>query len=169
MRTGRLSAGVFRPLSLMSLHWSLMAQVNGIPLADRESRYPSGALFLLTQPTKASILMQPEAGTEVELRQGSSLVVARCCQNDSAEGTFDRAHETAQRALDIVAAMGQRPMQIVDAYSEVLLWWREGSRQILRVISVLPTGIEISLSVTVTGADGQAGRCAVGLRIPGHP
>jgi hypothetical protein len=132
-----------------------MAQVNGVAIADRGSAHPSGALFLLAHPAKASIIIQPETGTEVELRSGSAFLVARCGDSGSAEHAFDKAHETAQRALDIISAAGQRPMQIVDAHTEVLLWWREGSRQILRVISVMPTGIEISMSVTVMGADGQ--------------
>ncbi len=132
-----------------------MARVNGVPIADRRSTHPSGALFLLTQPAKASIVIQPDTGTEVELRSGSSFLVARCGDSASTEQAFDNAHETGQRALDIISAAGQRPMQIVDAHTEVLLWWREGSRQILRVISVMPTGIEISASVTVVGADGK--------------
>lgn len=132
-----------------------MASVNGVAIANRGAAHSSGALFLLTQPAKASIVIQPEMGTAVELRSGSAFVVARCGDSASTEEVFEKAHELAQRGLDIISAAGQRPMQIVDAHAEVLLWWREGSRQILRVVSVMPSGIEISMSVTVTGLDGR--------------
>jgi hypothetical protein len=89
------------------------------------------------------------------VRQGHAFVVARCDDRDSAEAAFDTAHEAAQKGLDLIVGAGRRPMQIVDAHSDVLLWWREGSRQILRVISVIPYGAESSISITVTTADGR--------------
>jgi hypothetical protein len=118
-------------------------------IADRTSALSSGGLFLLTQRAKTSCTIQPETGAEVELRQGSGFLVARCHDCLSAEQAFDNAHEIAQKGLDILTAAGQRPTQITDAYTEVLLWWRQGHQQILRIVSVMPAGIEISMSLQV--------------------
>jgi hypothetical protein len=132
-----------------------MAYVNRVAIADRTSAFASGALFLLTQAVKTSVTVHPQPGTEVELQTGSAFVIARCGDCSSAEQAFATAHEIAQKALDVLSASGHRAMQIVDAHTEVLLWWREGYRQILRVVSVIPTGIEFSAFGHVVGKDGE--------------
>src|SRR5262245_45588826 len=85
-----------------------LGTVSGVAIAGRSSRFSAGGLFLLTKPAKQSAVIFPRPGTEVEVRDGRSFIVARCDGCSSADDAYSAAYAIAQEGLDILTAIGHR-------------------------------------------------------------
>lgn len=120
-----------------------MGTLSGVLIADKTSPFDAGAAFLLSQKCVVSELVTLSSGWEIEVSQGSPYVVTRIKGTSDAASTFNEAHEAAQQGLDILSIEGKSDLAIRNAADECLIWWREQSEEVLRVLSVA------NLSVTV--------------------
>jgi len=110
-----------------------MATLGMIPIADRSSKFDSGAAFLLAQKSTASEVVLLDSGAEVEVRCGNPYLVARAAGSANARDAHMLAHEAAQEGLDHLAINGKVILSIRNACEEYLVWWREDSEQVLRL------------------------------------
>ena len=133
-----------------------MATLAGMTIADRDSPFESGAAFLLAQKCDIDALVTLPSGWEVELRSGSPYVVARVKGISSPTDVFSACHEAAQQGLDLLAAQGKAHLSNRNASDVSLLWWRESSIQVLRVISVNTLSVTVGIpTLTVTDQHGN--------------
>lgn len=124
-----------------------MATLAGILVADKYSDLDSGAAFLLAQKCDVSEVVYLDSGSEVEVQKGCPYVVARIREASSADDAFNNGHEIAQQGLDLLSITGKADLSIRNASDEYLVWWREKSVQILRVVAV--TKINVTFKATL--------------------
>lgn len=125
-----------------------MANLSGIPIADRNSEFDSGAAFLLLQKGKISKVVQPSSDWEVEVRAGSPYVVARG-KGATKLTAFDLAYEHIQMDFDLLSVNeGIDDLSIRSDIEQFLVWWRSESTQVLRVVEIYRDNFRISGSIT---------------------
>lgn len=111
-----------------------MAKLSGIKIADKRSTFDSGAAFLLSQKCKVDNIVNPSADCEVEISVDNPYIVSRVKGTKSFSETFDLAHEACQKGLDLISIKGIADLSIRNAVNEYLIWWRENSIQVLRIV-----------------------------------
>jgi hypothetical protein len=124
-----------------------MATLAGILVADKHSDLDSGAAFMLAQKCGVSEVVYLDSGSEVEIQEGCPYVIARIRGASSANDAFNNGHEVAQQGLDLLSITGKADLSIKSASDEYLVWWREKSVQILRVVAV--TRINVNFKATL--------------------
>ncbi len=133
-----------------------MATLAGVAIAGKNSIFESGAAFLLSQDCGIDSVITLPSGWEVELCAGSPYVVARITGASDPTAVFNASHEAAQQGLDLLAVQGKAHLSTRNASDECLLWWRESSVQVLRVISVNTLSVTVGIpTVTVTDQHGN--------------
>ncbi len=103
--------------------------------------------MLLQQEHQIDEVISVDSDWEVETRSGSPYVVARGLgksYGSNAAETFASAYEAAQKGLDLLSLTGKANLSIRDAMNESLVWWREGQKQVLRVIGTARMGISFT-------------------------
>jgi|688.fasta_scaffold127942_2 hypothetical protein len=113
-----------------------MATLAEILIADKNSELDSGAAFLLSQKCNVTELISLDPDWEVEVKVGSPYVVARFKEAIDANDAFNKGYILAQQGLDILSVMGKDNLSIRNGDDEYLIWWREESEQILRVVTL---------------------------------
>ena len=122
------------------------ASIDGMEFFDAAS---SGGAFRLTEAAA-------EAATEVigdwttEVRAGSEIVVARAEGGRAYDEARDDALTAANKGLDLLCLRGAAPSAIRHAGTEHIVWWSEGSKSVVRVLSVPTVTFNIG-KPTVTG------------------
>ena len=132
-----------------------MATLAGILVADKYSVLDSGAAFLLAQKCDVSEVVYPDSDSEVEVQEGCPYVIARIRGVSSANDAFNNGHEVAQKGLDLLSITGKADLSIKNASDEYLVWWREKTVQILRVVAV--TKIAVTFKATLGKATDKDG------------
>jgi hypothetical protein len=133
-----------------------MAKLAGIVTADKNSPFDSGAAFLLSQKCKVDDIVRLNSGWEVEVHQGSPYVVARITGAINANEAFSFSHNAVQEGLDFLSITGKADLSVRDVSDECLLWWRETSNQILRVVTNSNLSMAVGTpSFTVTDQHGN--------------
>ena len=113
-----------------------MARLAGVVIADRNSIFDSGAAFFLSKLCTQSEVVQPDSNWEVEVRSGSPYIVARGKSGGELKNVSEQAYEAAQKGLDLLSINGITNLSICNAFDDCLIWWRENSIQILRIVSI---------------------------------
>jgi len=133
-----------------------MATLAGVTIADKNSPFDSGAAFLLAQECDLDELIPLSPEREVEVRRNSPYVVARIKGALSATDAFNQSHEVVQQGLDLLSVQGKAHLSTRNAFDERLVWWRDSSTQILRVVSVVNLLLKTGLAkITVTDQYGN--------------
>jgi len=109
--------------------------------------FDCGAAFLCAQKCAVSEIVRLDCGAEVEVRNGNPYVVARSKGAGDPTEAFSRSHEAVQEALDHLAILGEANLSIRDTPDEHIVWWRQDSQQVLRVV----WASTISMAMEVTG------------------
>lgn len=123
-----------------------MATLAGILIADKNSELDSGAAFLLSQKCNVTELVSLDPNWEVEVKVGSPYVVARFKGAIDANDAFNKGYILAQQGLDILSVIGKDNLLIRNGGDEYLIWWREESKQILRVVTLCRYSTEVRIS-----------------------
>lgn len=133
-----------------------MATLAGIQVADKYSAFDSGAAFLLAQNCNIDEIVRPNPDWEVEFRSNSKYIVARGIGASNSADAFNSAHEIVQQAFDLLSITGKADFSIHNAIDECLIWWREQSTQVLRIISVIDLPIAVGpANLIVTDENGN--------------
>ncbi|MBM0743650.1 hypothetical protein JOY44_18855 [Phormidium sp. CLA17] len=114
-----------------------MAKLGNIEIANKSSNFDCGAAFLLSEkecPESKIVIVEPES--EVEVQQTNPYVVIRSKGLNNPDSLAEELYEVAQRGLDLLCISGIANLSIHRASDEHLIWWRESSQQILRVVCV---------------------------------
>lgn len=155
MRAGIEIEPLFVDYFLKSHNAKQMATLAGILVADKYSVLDSGAAFLLAQKCDVSEVVYPDSDSEVEVQEGCPYVITRIRGASSADDAFNKGHEVAQQGLDLLSITGKADLSIKNASDEYLVWWREKSVQILRVVAV--TKIDVTFKATLGKATDKDG------------
>lgn len=132
-----------------------MATLGGITIADKTSSFHSGAGFLLAQKCKFSNKIILPSRAEVEVCKDNPYVVARVKGVLNSKDVFKTCYETAQQGLDLIVIQRGARLSTRNASEDCLLWWRESSKQILRIISIDPLNVSTECADTVHDARGN--------------
>jgi len=119
-----------------------LATLGTVQIADKESRFDSGAAFLLSDKSHISAVISVPSGREVEVRKGNPYIVARIKGASKDKEAFSSAYNAAQIGLDILSIEGKARLLTRDVFNDSLLWWRGPSGQVLRIISTAVLGIQ---------------------------
>jgi hypothetical protein len=142
-----------------------MATLGMIPIADKLSVFDCGAAFLCAQKCDVSEIVRLDSGAEVEVRSRNPYVVARIRGAIDPTDAFSRAHEAVQEALDRLAILGEANLSIRNAPDEHIVWWRQDSEQVLRVVATCTMSMEMRVVETLKNKDGNP----VQLPLPPKP
>ena len=132
-----------------------MAKLGNLTIADRNSSFGSGGAFLLKKMSRTNHTAVVSTGGEVEVAAGSPYAVVRFTGSAAPTTVFSEAFENIHDGLTAIAAQGSAHLEIHKAFEECLLWWRDGSKQILRVSSIMPFGITMRATLEVRNAQGN--------------
>lgn len=132
-----------------------MAKLADITIADKNSLFDSGAAFLLSQQCKVNEVIKPSSDCEIEIKSGSPYVISRIKGASNFSKAFDMAHDTAQMGLDICSGNGIADLSINNAADECLIWWRDNSSQVLRVVFTASLKVSVSADIQVTDKNGK--------------
>lgn len=113
-----------------------MADYDGIPLQLRDGGPARGLALRLDSPAYATMLKKVD-GWDVELREGSQVVVAREPCVGSNERYTDDALEAIQCALDQVSVYARRPLTTPGCHHNWTSFNFEGSQQAVDVVSTV--------------------------------
>ena len=120
-----------------------MATLANVQIADKGSPFDSGGGYLLAQKCELDEIVPLTPDREVEVHKNSPYVVARIKGATDAMNAFNESHEAVQQALDLLSAQGKAHLSTRNVLDERLVWWREMSGQILRIISVAEMALRI--------------------------
>jgi hypothetical protein len=133
-----------------------MATLGSVLVADRDSPHGSGGAFLLAQACEVDSQIEVPPGSQVETRKGNPYVVARLDWSAGAADAFNAAYEASQKGLDLLAVQGKACLSTRNASEECIVWWRESSTKLLRVISVVTLSVTVgSPTLSVTDSTGK--------------
>lgn len=122
------------------------ASIDGMAFFEDAS---AGGAFRLSEAATANSCERIGTWT-IEARAGSALLVARGDEGATYEEARDNALTAANKGLDLQCLRGATPMAIRYAGTEHLIWWSEGSRSVIRLLSVPTVRLHLG-EVTVTG------------------
>lgn len=114
-----------------------MAKLGNIDIANKNSEFDCGAAFLLSErecPESKITIVEPNS--EVEIQQNNPYVVVRNKGLNNPDVLAEGLYEVAQKGLDLLCISGIANLSIHRASDEHLIWWRESSQQILRVVCI---------------------------------
>lgn len=138
-----------------------MATLAGVTIADNSSTFDSGVALLLQQEIQIDEVVPVGSDWEVEVRSGSPYVVARGggkSTGTSSVEIFANAYEATQSGLDLLSVTGKADLSIRDAMNESVVWWHEGGKQVLKVITTARMGFSLSAELEVRDASGNIKR-----------
>ena len=110
-----------------------VATLGGVRIADKASRFDSGAALQLQQECEIDHVVRINSDWVVEVRSESPYVVARGKGATSALTAFTSAYEAAQKGLDILSIYGLIDLSVRSAVDNSFIWWREDGIQVLRM------------------------------------
>lgn len=95
-------------------------------------------------------------GWELVLDSNSPYVILRgnSLKNDL-EGFFGTCYDMVQKGLDILSINGRGDISISDGIDEYIIWWKEKSKQFIRIVRVTDFRMGASVEVTMTDIDGN--------------
>ena len=127
-----------------------MAKLGNIDIANKNSEFDCGAAFLLSERdcSEAKIVIV-EPDSQVEVQQSNSYVVVRSKGFNNLSNLAEELYEVAQKGLDLLCISGIANFSIHRASDEHLIWWRENSQQILRVVCIH----KLRFGVTIISSD----------------
>jgi hypothetical protein len=123
------------------------ADIDGMAFLDDGAT--AGAAFLLSGEAGEGTAERVDGWT-VEIRAHSRIVLARGTGPDTYDQARDEALDAANKGLDLISERGSGDYWIRDAADAHIAWWREGSRSVVRVLSVPTFSVTVG-TVTVTG------------------
>ena len=133
-----------------------MATLSGVTVADKNSPFDSGAALLLSQKCDVSEVISLSSGAEIEVRQSIPYVVGRIKGASNTMDAFNESHETIQQGLDLLSIQGKAHLSTRNAADECLIWWREPSAQVLRIVSVVDLSVTVGTpTIVVTDKNGK--------------
>ncbi|MGA9381946.1 MAG: hypothetical protein WBV73_24560 [Phormidium sp.] len=113
-----------------------MAKLAGIVTADQKSKFDSGAAFFLANPHKFDLVIPVDSHWEIEVSSSSPYVVARG-RGVTELTAFDLGYEKIQIGLDLLSIKyGIDLSTCNNKIDQHLIWWREGSTQVLRLVVI---------------------------------
>lgn len=98
----------------------------------------SGAAFTLKADAQASAIVAVD-GWEVEVREGTKIIVARGGDERSHEDAFRAGLMYAQKGLDLMSISGSNNLVINSFSEEHLVWWPEPTGLVLRITFLRPS------------------------------
>lgn len=119
-----------------------------------ESVPTSGAAFLLTKPVKEAFSLAAPEGWAAEARH-RYVVIRKPVTLAGYAATLETAFAAAQQSLDLASMLRIGHFGIRDAEAEHLVWWPEGTEQVLRVVFNTAFTIGISASGSVSDSSGR--------------
>ncbi|MBD1840253.1 hypothetical protein [Coleofasciculus sp. FACHB-501] len=121
-----------------------MTELAGVALVDKNLKLDSGAAFILTQRHTYNRVIQVNPDWEIEVCSSSPYVVARG-KNATESTVFELAYEYVQIGLDLLSINHGIDLSVCNnSIEEHLIWWREGSTQVLRIIFVCNHNLKCS-------------------------
>lgn len=132
-----------------------MAEIDGMFILRRSGRPKSGAAFGLGGVSRLTALEKLGGGWEVEVRDGSRIVVARGGSASTYEDARDEALRMANAGLDLLSMKGSADLGIADAVDSHIVWWPSDQGTVLRVSSVATFTASLDATVTATDAQGN--------------
>lgn len=123
------------------------ASIDGISLFDDGAS--AGGAFRLNRAAPKSAVERVDRWS-VEVHAGSEIVVARDQAGTSYQEALDDALAAANRGLDLLCLRGEATMAIGHAQTEHIIWWREGSQSVIRLLSTPTVMVHVD-QITVTG------------------
>lgn len=127
-----------------------MANYDGIPLQLQDEQPAHGLALRLDTASPVSLIKQID-GWEVEMREGSHVVVAREPCSTSRTALADEALEAIQRALDEIAVHARHPPTTPGCHHN---WTRFDSENGRRVLDIAVTvTVPVAAFATLTVAD----------------
>lgn len=122
------------------------ASIDGMPFFEDAC---AGGAFRLSE---AAVEGATEAIGDwtIEVSAGSEIVVARGAGGAVYAEARDDALAAANKGLDFLCLRGAKPMAIRHAGTEHIVWWMEGSRSVIRVLSIPTLTLHVG-KVTVRG------------------
>jgi len=132
-----------------------MAEIDGMFILRRSGRLKSGAAFSLGGVSGLTALEKLGGGWEVEVRNGSRIVVARGGSASTHEDARDQALRMANAGLDLLSIKGSADLAIADAVDSHFVWWPSAEGTVLRESSVVTLTASLEAKVTVTDAQGN--------------
>lgn len=123
------------------------ASIDGIAFFDGGAS--TGGAFRLNEAAPKSAVERVDRWS-VEVHAGSEMVVARGDGGTSYEEALDDALAAANQGLDLLCLRGEAAMAIGHAQTEHIIWWREGSQSVIRLLSTPTVTVHMG-KVTVTG------------------
>lgn len=128
-----------------------MASVGGIDLEIDDADVVAGAVFLLTPDDVGAAAWTDETvdeldvdGHRVRLIDSRAVFVSLLTGAPGADDVMAEALEIAQRALDLEAAQGGKPLSLPRVDEQHIVWWRDGAQVILRLVLSRPYFFSIS-------------------------
>ncbi|MBD1834354.1 hypothetical protein H6F61_17035 [Cyanobacteria bacterium FACHB-472] len=113
-----------------------MTKLAGVALVNKSLNLDSGAAFILTKRHQYNRIIQVNPDWEIEVCSSSPYVVAR--GKSATEPTvFKLAYDYIQIGLDLLSINHGIDLSVCNnSIEDHLIWWPEGSTQILRIIFV---------------------------------
>ncbi|MGA2588152.1 MAG: hypothetical protein ABSF88_14150 [Candidatus Aminicenantales bacterium] len=135
----------------------MMATLANAQIADKDSPFDSGAAYLLAQKCDVNEIIAISPDREVEVLKNNPYVIARIKGATTATDAFNESHEVVQQALDLLSVQGKAYLSTRNALDENLIWWREPSGQVLRVVSVFNWSVTVGgpIEIIETDKDGN--------------
>lgn len=141
-----------------------MAQLDGINLGTDRADIVAGAALRLSKASRLSYRWTDANNAEVFLQIAKPFVVVMLPQADR-DTVLATAFDTAQQALDVVAAQGLDDLTTPGAHEGDLDWWKQDGRVTLRWHVVSPISFGMTATLTVGG---PAGSAQAGASLPRH-
>ncbi len=132
-----------------------MATLSGMLVADKSSALDSGAAFVLDRDCNVDKVFYLEPDWEIEVKKGCDYIVTRFQGATSADDAFNKAYEAIQQGLDLLSITRTADLSINNSTEVCLLWWREKSIQILRVLYIDPLRQRVEKELQPVDRDGN--------------
>lgn len=139
------------------------------PISLTDSTVLGGAGFELNKAAGRNFV-HTGADATARLAAGSKVCLVEAGRALSRDDLLQLTLETAQQALDIDGASDGRFLSLPDAHTDHVLWWRDGADE-ARILLQTSTHMSahLSVSATITRADGTTEKVETASPIPWHP
>lgn len=122
-----------------------MAKIGSFVLFDQNSKSNAGVAIPIIQNNAKNVTITTRNGCEVSIHQDTKFVV--CKFEEYTKPNLESAYESIQEGLDLIATQYGIYLSTANYPEDFLIWWRENSHQILRVVDTVNSNIRDEIKI----------------------
>jgi len=132
-----------------------MPKIGDYSISGSDSDLPCGVAFTLRDASRSSQTIIRKDRSRVTVVEHSKYVIAEINSPGEYLETLNSGYLAAQEGLDMLSISARGDLSILNSHDEHLVWWKDRTLAVLRVVGTASMPVSVNVSFTVRDKNGN--------------